>query len=397
MKKILYLTAGKVGLHSFTHTELCLLEQQQIPFILCLTQLNSGPFMPKAHWPLIKPKYGKIPAMIQKALFISPLEFIRLKLEAWQDRKMTAFFVAMNIFSQLTPTDIGSIHVQMADQKLIIGYFLSKLLKIPLTCTLHAHELYSRDIYDHLDRTRKYLLHCHKIMTISKFNLQELSGRLQIPAEKIRVMYLYPSNSGIDQPIYQKKILIAANWVKKKGFAALLNALAKMNRSDLLLWIAGGPVKTEEAIDVRQLVKELKLENHVVFLGFQPQPIMNILFEYCDVFCLPSITDFYADGNIREREGIPVALMDAMSWGKPVVSTIHAGIPELVKDFLVPENDVAALAAALEKALATQETKAKKERIKKTNQDIIRSTFHQDNVQHLIQVFKSIQGEREAT
>ncbi|MFQ9950627.1 MAG: glycosyltransferase [Escherichia coli] len=50
-------------------------------------------------------------------------------------------------------------------------------------------------------------------------------------------------------------------------------------------------------------------------------------------------------------EGIPVALMEAMAVGIPVVSTLHSGIPELVEadksGWLVPENDARALAQRL--------------------------------------------------
>ncbi|HGF5710751.1 TPA: glycosyltransferase, partial [Klebsiella pneumoniae] len=49
-----------------------------------------------------------------------------------------------------------------------------------------------------------------------------------------------------------------------------------------------------------------------------------------------------------DMEGIPVALMEAMAVGTPVVSTYHSGIPELIEHnvsgFLVGENDFLALA-----------------------------------------------------
>jgi colanic acid/amylovoran biosynthesis glycosyltransferase len=45
-----------------------------------------------------------------------------------------------------------------------------------------------------------------------------------------------------------------------------------------------------------------------------------------------------------DQEGIPVALMEAMAVGVPVISTFHTGIPELIDNevsgFLVPERDV---------------------------------------------------------
>jgi colanic acid/amylovoran biosynthesis glycosyltransferase len=64
------------------------------------------------------------------------------------------------------------------------------------------------------------------------------------------------------------------------------------------------------------------------------------------IFLAPSVTS--ADGD---QEGIPVALMEAMSSGVPVVATEHSGIPELVEDgisgFLAPERDAGTLAVRL--------------------------------------------------
>ena len=52
-------------------------------------------------------------------------------------------------------------------------------------------------------------------------------------------------------------------------------------------------------------------------------------------------------------DGIPVALMEAMAAGVPVVSTRVSGIPELIRDrrtgLLAPQKDAAALAEALER------------------------------------------------
>ncbi|NJO53340.1 MAG: colanic acid biosynthesis glycosyltransferase WcaL, partial [Leptolyngbyaceae cyanobacterium RM2_2_4] len=49
---------------------------------------------------------------------------------------------------------------------------------------------------------------------------------------------------------------------------------------------------------------------------------------------------------------IPVALMEAMSRGLPVISSLHSGIPELIENgksgFLIPERDVDGLAAKLD-------------------------------------------------
>ncbi len=75
--------------------------------------------------------------------------------------------------------------------------------------------------------------------------------------------------------------------------------------------------------------------------GFKPSHEVKAMLDDADVFLLPSVTG--ADGDM---EGIPVALMEAMAVGIPVVSTLHSGIPELVEadksGWLVPENDARA-------------------------------------------------------
>ena len=58
----------------------------------------------------------------------------------------------------------------MGDRKLYIGYFLKRLLGLPLTVTMHAHELYQRQIYDTNNAQRELFSYCDKIITISDFN-----------------------------------------------------------------------------------------------------------------------------------------------------------------------------------------------------------------------------------
>jgi colanic acid/amylovoran biosynthesis glycosyltransferase len=73
-----------------------------------------------------------------------------------------------------------------------------------------------------------------------------------------------------------------------------------------------------------------------------------------DVFVLPSIVD-----ELNKRDGIPVALMEAMAMGLPVISTEVAGIPELVENrrsgLLVREKDAEGLADAIAEVLQNEE------------------------------------------
>ncbi len=69
------------------------------------------------------------------------------------------------------------------------------------------------------------------------------------------------------------------------------------------------------------------------------------MYRQADIFTLPSVVARNGD-----KEGIPGTIVEAMASGLPVVSTCHAGIPEIIQSgqhgILVEERDVPALAAA---------------------------------------------------
>jgi colanic acid/amylovoran biosynthesis glycosyltransferase len=94
--------------------------------------------------------------------------------------------------------------------------------------------------------------------------------------------------------------------------------------------------------------------DRIEILGWQSQEEVSQLMTDTHVFLLPSVTA--EDGN---KEGTPTVLLEAQSAGLPVVSTTHAGIPEIVSDgeagYLVPERDVLSLVDALERLLGQPE------------------------------------------
>jgi len=113
---------------------------------------------------------------------------------------------------------------------------------------------------------------------------------------------------------------------------------------DMSLDIVGdGPLRP--ALD--SLVAELGMHNAVRIIGARSHDEVARVMGAAHLFAAPSVTA--SDGDM---EGIPVALMEAMASGLPVVATRHSGIPELVEDrvsgVLVPERDTAALASALQ-------------------------------------------------
>ncbi len=122
-----------------------------------------------------------------------------------------------------------------------------------------------------------------------------------------------------------------------KGHRYLVRAmeLVRRHHPDTVLLLAGdGPVRVELERDVARS----SLEGNVRFLGFYED--VERLLQALDVFVLPSLS-----------EGLPLALLEAMACGKPVVATAVGGVPEVVSHgatgLLVPPADPEALAASI--------------------------------------------------
>ncbi len=99
---------------------------------------------------------------------------------------------------------------------------------------------------------------------------------------------------------------------------------------------------SEFAAHVEQRIEELKLQEHVRFLGVLTGDEKFAAFRRANAFCFPSFFNC---------EALPVVLLEAMACGLPVVSTNWRGIPSIVDDcrtgFLVAPHDSDAVADRL--------------------------------------------------
>lgn len=142
------------------------------------------------------------------------------------------------------------------------------------------------------------------------------------------------------------KLFTVARFSKKKGLAYAIKALALLPKDIKFHYYLGGFGELEQ--ELQQLVIELKLDKKVTFLGSLNQQQVKEYMHYADVFVQPSITAENGD-----MEGVPVAIMEAMAMGIPVLSTVHSGIPELISHgkhgLLSHERDAKGLAENIER------------------------------------------------
>jgi colanic acid/amylovoran biosynthesis glycosyltransferase len=224
------------------------------------------------------------------------------------------------------------------------------LLRGKIATVFHGVDVSHRDVLNHYTPEYQQLFNRGDLMLpISRLWASRLQ-QMGCPAEKIAV-----SRMGVNMekfslrplkaPGQPLKMISVARLTEKKGLHVAIEAcrLLRERGVDFRYHILGiGPWERR----LRTMIEQFQLEEYVVMPGFKPNHEVKAMLDEADLFLLPSVTG--ADGDM---EGIPVALMEAMAVGIPVVSTLHSGIPELIdadrSGWLVPEYDASALADRL--------------------------------------------------
>jgi len=136
-------------------------------------------------------------------------------------------------------------------------------------------------------------------------------------------------------------ILFCGQLTYKKAPLLILKALKIIEEKQMinipikLTFIGDGPLRNA----LQAKIKEYNLESKVNLLGHVLHDSEILLEEYrkADIFVLPSMV------AKNDKEGIPGTLIEAMASGLPVISTYHAGIPEIIKSgengLLIEEGD----------------------------------------------------------
>ncbi len=113
----------------------------------------------------------------------------------------------------------------------------------------------------------------------------------------------------IKEKYVDKKLLFSlGRLVEYKGYPYLIEAMKGLDNSYHLLIGGTGPLREE----LENQVKALKLQDKITFLGFVSDEEVPQYFKACDIFCLSSIL---------KTEAFAIVQIEAMSLGKPVIST----------------------------------------------------------------------------
>lgn len=212
-----------------------------------------------------------------------------------------------------------------------LGYDISERLRDPKWRTEYVKYNQCNGIVTISENSRQRLIH----LGLKPDKIHVIPCSVDVPAEPVR-----RSPKGI------VRCLAVGSMVARKApiltIDAFRRALALFPQTHLD-YVGGGALMPA----VRQYVHAFGMEGNVTLHGFQPSERVDQFLSEADIFLQHSIID----PETGDEEGLPVAILRAMAYALPVVSTRHGGIPEAVADgvtgFLVEEGDGLAMADRL--------------------------------------------------
>ena len=249
---------------------------------------------------------------------------------------------------------VAHVHAHFASHPATAAWVIHRLAGIPFSFTAHANDLFVAPVL--LERKAA---DARFVVAISDYNRALLLERC--PDARVETIHC-----GVDGERHAwrglagrtpDRVVCVASLSQKKGQADLLDAVALLapRRPGVALELIGdGPERERLA----RRARERGVSERVAMPGARSTDEVAAALGAARAFALPSIR--LPSGRM---EGIPVALMEAMASGVPVVATRLSGIPELVQDgvtgLLVEPHDPDGLAAALERLLTDDELAAR--------------------------------------
>ena len=187
---------------------------------------------------------------------------------------------------------------------------------------------------------------------------QEIRNKLGIPDGKIILMSV-------------------GELTKRKNHMVVIDALARLKEYDILYVICGdGPLKAQ----LRAKAEELGVRDRLKLLGFRKD--IAELHKAADIFVFPSL-----------QEGLPVAVMEAMASGLPIVASKIRGNEDLINNnqggYLVKPKDSEQIAKAIERMIKNPKMC---EKMEKRNLEIIEDYGQESVLQKMNEFFNEIVG-----
>ncbi|MCD9497749.1 glycosyltransferase family 4 protein [Photobacterium carnosum] len=246
-------------------------------------------------------------------------------------RGMSNFFLYFRqlikfIFKLFSGVDIIHVHCSMRGSfyRKSILVLLSKLFKVKIIFHLHGSEF--KDFYNNSNVFfKKYISfifnQCSVVFVLSESWMDFVSGfsnaNIVILNNSVDTVIEYTNTEIIDKSILNyNKLLFLGALGKRKGIFDLLDVCWKLNENGYIYTLLIGGNGDIDAVNKYICMHEL---NNVKFIGWVDSEKKKDLLFNSGQLLLPSY-----------NEGLPMVILEAMSYGCNVVSTTVGGIPEVI-------------------------------------------------------------------
>lgn len=265
---------------------------------------------------------------------------------AWA-KSLVVWARTLGVMAELRRLRAQHVHAHWATYPSTAAMWIAQRTQLRFSFTAHAHDIFVND-----QLLRHKLRRAAFGVTISSFNRHFLAER--VTPRALDVLRIIHCGVAPDRLRFEPsgrvpgRILSVGRLDPIKGFEYLIDACARLAADGVAFdcqIIGDGPLRPA----LEQRIARLGLQDRVRLLGALPQERVQAAMREASVFALACVVTPAGD-----RDGIPVALMEAMACGLPVVSTEVSGIPELVIDGITGRLAPAGNAQALAQCLAQQ-------------------------------------------
>lgn len=275
------------------------------------------------------------------------------------------------------------VHVHWPVPHAVFGWAARAGSRTPVKLIAHFYSVELRWVRHSLRVLRGFLRRAvtsaDRVVAISNSTAAEVRSVAPVPVEVIPYAVDLPVPSltaaapraTTDRPV---SVLFVGRLAERKGVRYLIDAVASLPDSlrARLVIIGDGPERG--ALEAQ--ADALGARDSVTFRGWVTPDELDAAYTNATIFVLPAVVDARGD-----TEGLGMVLLEAMTYGVPVISTPLGGITDIVEHdrtgLLVPPNDAAALGAAIA-MLATHPAVA--DRLAVTGRDYALSHFSWDAV-----------------
>ncbi len=337
---------------SFDHTLLCSApaalnesQRRQVAYADELRRRAPGSRI----WIIVRPAPGVVqqPVMIGDNLEVipTPASTVGFILTAWRHGRRLCRQYGIDLITSQSPFSDG-----------LVAWLLRSRCSARWLAQLHTSTL-DNPYWQSESRANplrsglgKFLLRrADAVRAVSTGAATWLHQEVGLPRESVFVLPVGTSlvaqtTPAIEAPDVTNQVLFVGRLTAEKGISILLHAFAILQNqfpdAELVL-VGDGPEKRS----LQELALRLGIHDKVRFVGWVPYDELAPFYVKAHLVVVPSLRESY--GRV---------IVEAMSFGRPVLASNTEGARELIEDlhtgFIVPTGDIAALADRMEYALA---------------------------------------------